>query len=287
MSIIFSVIVLTFTAGIFALMLAWAAKRFAVKEDPRVETVMEMLPGINCGACGFAGCSGLASALVQAADSGDLSGLFCPPGGQNTMDKVGEFLGVEFSGGDVPVAVLRCGGSCQASPPKVEYTGEKSCKIAHMAFSGEGGCPMGCLHYGDCEVACPFDAISMDSETGLPVVDEEKCTGCGECVKACPRGLFELRPRGKRGRRVWVNCRNTQKGAIARKNCQVACIGCGKCVRTCDTVAKAITMENNLAYIDPLKCIACGKCVRECPTGAILATFPVKKQVSSQEKQGE
>lgn len=287
MSIVFSVSVLVATAAVFALVLAWAAKRFAVKEDPRVEAVTEMLPGINCGACGFAGCSALAAALVEAADSGDLSGLFCPPGGQDTMDKVGGFLGVEFSGGDVPVAVLRCGGSCQASPPVVEYSGEKSCKIAHMTFSGEGGCPMGCLRYGDCSHACPFDAISMDPETGLPVVDEDKCTACGECVKACPRGLFELRPRGKRGRRVWVNCRNTQKGAVARKNCQVACIGCGKCVRTCDSIAKAITMENNLAYIDPLKCIACGKCVRECPTGAILSTFPVKKQDTTQEKQGE
>ncbi|ADN02223.1 RnfABCDGE type electron transport complex subunit B [Spirochaeta thermophila] len=271
--IVASVATLVVMAAVFALILYWASRRFAVEEDPRVAAVTELLPGINCGACGFPGCAGLAQALVEGADRGDTSGLFCPPGGEETMTRIGAFLGVELGGKDIPVAVLRCGGSCEAAPPKFIYEGTRTCRIAHMASMGEGGCPYGCLHYGDCAEACPFDAISMDPVTGLPVVDEEKCTACGVCVEVCPRNLFELTPRGKRGRRVWINCRNTEKGALARKNCAVACIGCGKCVKVCETVTQAITLEHNLAYIDPVKCIACGKCVAECPTGAIAATF--------------
>jgi Na+-translocating ferredoxin:NAD+ oxidoreductase subunit B len=277
-TILFSVLSLGALAALFAVVLYAVAKKFAVEEDPRVTEVTEMLPGINCGACGFPGCSAMAQGLVDAADEkGDITGLYCPPGGKETMDKIAEYFGLEVQDAKPTVAVLRCGGSCEASPPKSTYDGPRSCAVAHSTFSGEGGCPFGCLGHGDCVVACEFDAIHINPETMLPEVIPDKCTSCGACVRACPRNLIEIRPRGRRDRRVWVNCQNQEKGAVARKNCSVACIGCGKCVKTCETIKQAITMENNLAYIDPEKCIACGQCVPVCPTGAILATFEPPK----------
>ena len=126
-------------------------------------------------------------------------------------------------------------------------------------------------------MACAFGAMYMDEKTGLPVIDPPKCVACGACIKACPRKIIELRPKGKKDRRVWVNCVNSEKGAVAMKYCKAACIGCGKCVKECPEKVQAITLQNNLAYIDPKKCIACGKCILVCPTKAILATFEPPK----------
>lgn len=135
----------------------------------------------------------------------------------------------------------------------------------------------GCLGCGDCVAACQFGAISINPETGLPEVDEEKCTGCGACAKACPRHIIELRKKGPKGRRVYVQCVNHDKGAVAKKACSVACIGCGKCQKVCKF--DAITIENNVAYVDFNKCRMCTKCVDECPTGALVkVNFPVKKE---------
>jgi electron transport complex protein RnfB len=284
--VLFSVLTLGAVAAVFATILYVTAKKFHVEEDPRVNEVTEMLPGINCGACGFPGCPGMASALVEAADTGDISHLNCPPGGQETMAKIGEYFGLDTGSAKPTVAVLRCGGSCELAPAKSSYDGPKSCAIAHSTYAGESGCPFGCLGHGDCEVACPFDAITMNPETGLPEVDQAKCTSCGACVEACPRNLFEIRPVGRRDRRVWVNCRNTEPAVVAKKNCSVACIGCGLCKKKCDEIVQAISIENNLAYIDPDKCIACGQCVPVCPTNAIAATFePPKPKPKKTEKE--
>lgn len=276
-TILYAVLTLGAVSAVFATILYVVAQKFAVHEDPRITEVTEMLPGINCGACGFPGCSGMASALVEGADAGDISHLNCPPGGGETMATIGEYFGLEVGSAKETVAVLRCGGSCELAPAKVTYDGPSSCVLAHATFAGESGCPSGCLGHGDCEVACPFDAITMNPETGLPEVDQEKCTSCGACVQACPRHLFEIRPVGRRNRRVFVNCRNTEPAIVAKKNCSVACIGCGLCKKTCDGIVQAITIENNVAYIDPDKCIACGRCVSVCPTNAILATFEPPK----------
>jgi ferredoxin len=176
---------------------------------------------------------------------------------------------------DPLIAVVRCNGSHAHSPKKVNYQGAASCAFAHNLFSGEGGCQFGCLGLGDCVKSCDFDAIHMDPETGLPVVND-KCVACGACVKACPRDIIELRPKGKKDRRIFVSCVNKERGGPAKKNCSVACIGCGKCVKVCPF--DAITMENNLAYIDPIKCKLCRKCVPECPTEAIHElNFPIRK----------
>ena len=258
---------------ISAIVLYAASKKFAVYEDPRIAQVAEVLPQANCGGCGYPGCSGFADACVKA---GSLEGKLCPVGGQPVMEKVAAILGLEAAASEPKVAVVRCNGSCENRPRIVKYDGALSCKVAHATCGGETACPFGCLGCGDCVAACQFGAISINPETGLPVVDEEKCTACGACAKACPRAIIEIRPKGKNNRRVYVQCVNKDKGAIAGKACKVSCIGCGKCVKECPF--EAITLANNLAYIDPAKCKSCRKCEAVCPKSAIVAVnFPPRK----------
>ncbi len=258
---------------ISAVILYVASKKFAVYEDPRIAQVAEVLPQANCGGCGFPGCSGFAAACVKA---GSLEGKMCPVGGQPTMEKVASILGLEAAASEPKVAVVRCNGTCANRPKLTQYDGVRSCVVANSTFGGETGCTFGCLGCGDCVSACQFDAIHMNPETGLPEVDESKCTACGACSKACPRNIIEIRPKGKNNRRVYVQCVNKDKGAVARKACAAACIGCGKCVKVC--LFEAITLENNLAYIDPAKCKSCRKCEMECPQQAIVAVnFPPRK----------
>ncbi|HSV88119.1 MAG TPA: 4Fe-4S binding protein, partial [Bacteroidales bacterium] len=190
--------------------------------------------------------------------------------------KIASALGLEAVETEPMIAVLRCNGSRTNSPPGVKFDGAMTCAFVHSLFSGEGGCPHGCLGYGDCVVACTFDAMYMDQNTGLPVISNEKCVACGACVKVCPRNIIEMRKKGKKDRRIYVSCINIEKGGIARKNCSVACIGCGKCVKECQF--DAILLENNLAYIDFNKCTLCRKCVTACPTCAITElNFPPRK----------
>ena len=197
-------------------------------------------------------------------------------GGQPVMTKVAEILGLDAAAAEPMVAVVRCNGTCANRPRVNQYDGAKSCAIAASLYGGETGCSFGCLGCGDCVSACQFGAIRMNPETGLPEVDESKCTACGACAKACPRNIIEIRPQGKKSRRVYVQCVNKDKGAVARKACTVACIGCGKCVKVCPF--EAITLENNLAYIDPNKCKSCRKCEEVCPQGTIIAlNFPPRK----------
>lgn len=258
---------------ISAIVLFVASKKFAVYEDPRIGEVAEVLPQANCGGCGYPGCAGFAEACVKA---GSLEGKLCPVGGQPVMARVAAILGLEAASAELKVAVVRCNGSCEHRPRTTRYDGVSSCAVANVTYGGETDCTFGCLGCGDCVDACQFDAIHMNPETGLPEVDENACTACGACVKACPRCIIELRPKGKNNRRVYVSCVNKDKGAQTRKACSVGCIGCGKCVKVCPF--EAITLENNLAYIDPAKCKLCRKCEAECPQGAILAVnFPPRK----------
>jgi ferredoxin len=148
-----------------------------------------------------------------------------------------------------------------------EYDGFSSCFVKATLYTGDTGCAFGCLGCGDCVAACNFGALSMDPATGLPVVDEGKCTACGACVKACPKRVIELRAKGPRGMREYVSCVNKEKGPVAKKACANACIGCGICAKTC--THEAITVDANLAYIDFTKCKLCRECEAVCPTGAI------------------
>lgn len=260
-----------------AVILYFVAQKFKVIEDPRIDDVEEQLPGANCGGCGLAGCRAFAEAMVKAADAGDLSALNCPVGGNELSAAVAKVLGMEPVAREPQVAVVRCSGSRANAPAKIVYDGPQTCAFAHALSAGESGCPNGCLGLGDCVISCTFDAITMDPDTGLPVVIEEKCVACGACIKACPRSIIELRNQGKKSKRIFVSCINTEKGALSRKNCKVACIGCGKCVKICPH--DAITLENNLAYIDYEKCKLCRKCAPECPTGAIIElNFPPRKE---------
>ena len=274
--ILVAVIALGAIGLIVAAVLFLVSKKFAVKEDPRIAEVAAVLPQANCGGCGYPGCAGFADACVKAADAGSLEGKLCPVGGQPVMAKVAEIVGLAVTETEPKVAVVRCNGTCEHRPHVVEYDGAVSCRVAHATSGGETGCFFGCLGCGDCVAACSFDAIHMNPETGLPEVDEEKCTSCGSCVKACPRAIIELRPKGKKGKRMVVQCVNKDKGPVAKKACAVSCIGCGKCAKVCEF--EAITVENNLAYIDPAKCRLCRKCEAECPQGTIVAmNFPPRK----------
>ena len=281
--ILIAVIVLGAIALVSAVVLYITSKRFAVYEDPRLETVTEALPGANCGGCGFPGCGGMADALVKGADAGSIEGLFCPVGGQKVMENVADLLGMTVEKTDPMVAVVRCNGTCENRPRIAEYNGLRTCAAIHATGAGETACGFGCLGCGDCVSACQFEAIHMNPETGLPEVDDEKCTACGACVKACPRCIIELRKKGPKTRRIYVQCVNKDKGPAAMKACKVSCIACGKCFKACKF--DAITIENNLSYIDYNKCKMCRKCVNECPTHAITAlNFPVKKTVKVEEK---
>lgn len=270
-TIIWTIAILAGLGLVLSLVLYLVAAKFKVEEDPRIDEVEKVMPGANCGGCGFAGCRAFADAAVKAPN---LDNNYCPVGGNEVMKKVAAILGYEVAEKTPQVAVVRCNGTCENRPKVNTYDGDKSCKVKAALYSGDTACPFGCLGCGDCVEACQFGALSIDPETGLPVVDETKCTACGSCVKACPKHIIELRNKGPRGMRVYVSCVNKDKGVVARKACSAACIGCGKCAKVC--AQEAITVESNLAYIDFTKCKLCKKCVAECPTGAIhAANFPV------------
>jgi Na+-translocating ferredoxin:NAD+ oxidoreductase subunit B len=279
----FSIIVYSFISmagigGILAVVLYIVSQKFKVIEDPRIDEVVAILPQANCGGCGYAGCRALAEAFVS---HDDISALYCPVGGASVMSEIAELLGKTIPEKDPMVAVIRCNGTHANRKRTNEYDGAASCKIEHTLYSGDTGCAHGCLGQGDCVTVCNFDAISIDKTSGLPIVDDAACAACGACVKACPRSVIELRKKSAKDRKIYVSCINREKGAVARKSCNVACIGCGKCQKAC--VHDAITISNNLAYIDSEKCKLCRKCVAECPTGAILElNFPVRKTVKSE-----
>jgi len=271
-TLLYTILILAGLGVFSAIVLYFVASKFKVYEDPRIDQTEELLPGANCGGCGYPGCRGFATALVE---KDDISSLFCPVGGSPTMKTVAEFLGKTAPEKEPAIAVVRCNGTCANRPRINSYDGASSCAVEASLYGGETGCTWGCFGKGDCVVVCPFDAIHMNPETNLPEVDQEKCTACGNCVKACPNMIIELRKRGPKERRVFVSCVNKDKGAVARKSCKVACIACGKCVKVCPF--EAITITDNLAYIDFEKCKICRKCVPECPTNAIWeVNFPPK-----------
>jgi Na+-translocating ferredoxin:NAD+ oxidoreductase RNF subunit RnfB len=273
-TIISTVIVLSSLGVLLAVILYFVAQKFKVFEDPRIDEVVDILPGANCGGCGYAGCRAFAEALVN---NDDISTLLCPVGGSSVMNKAAEHLGKTAAATDPMIAVVRCAGSCEARPRTNLFEGAKSCMVMATTYSGDTGCSFGCLGQGDCVVSCGFDAISINPQTLLPEVDEEKCTACGSCVKACPKFIIELRKKGPKNRRIFVSCVNKDKGGVAKKSCAAACTGCTKCQKVC--TFEAIDIANNLAYIDNLKCRLCRKCVAECPTNAIWElNFPPRKQ---------
>jgi len=263
-TIIWTIVILAALGLVLSIILFFVAKKFKVEEDPRIDEVEKVMPGANCGGCGFAGCRAFADAAVKAPN---LDNNFCPVGGNDVMKKVAAILGYEMKEKAPMVAVVRCNGTCENRPRTNIYDGVKSCKVKAALYSGDTGCAYGCVGCGDCVAACQFGAISMDPATGLPVVDENKCTACGACSKACPKHVIEIRNKGPRSMRMYVSCINKDKGPVAKKACAAACIGCGICAKTC--THDAITIQDNVAYIDFGKCKLCRECEAMCPTGAI------------------
>ena len=255
-----TLIVLAALGAVFGIALAIVARRFVVKVDPKVEQVRETLPGANCGACGFAGCMGYAEAVVG---NPDVAVNMCAPGKAPVAEKIAVITGKKAEKVDPKIARVFCQGGRSKSQRKFIYTGVMDCTAAVLAAGGDKSCEFGCLGYGTCMRACPFDAIRM-SEDNLPIISKEKCTACGKCVAACPKQVIEL---GLQSKAVVISCHSRDKGADTKKKCQVGCIACGICVRTCPV--DAIKIDNNLARINHDKCITCGLCVKKCPTSAI------------------
>ena len=286
-TIIWTIGIIAVLGLLLAVILYFVAEKFKVEEDPRIDEVEKVMPGANCGGCGFAGCRAFADAAVKAPN---LDNNYCPVGGNEVMKKVAAILGYEIKEKAPMVAVVRCNGSCENRPKVNEYDGVSSCRVKAGLYAGDTACAFGCLGCGDCVAACQFGALSMDPVTGLPVVDQEKCTACGACAKACPKNIIELRPKGPRGMRMFVSCMNQDKGPAAKKSCAAACIGCGICEKTC--THDAIHVVNNVAYIDFEKCKLCRECEAFCPTGAIHGVnFPkpldkdaVKARVTERKK---
>lgn len=272
-TIIYTIATLSIIGTSAAIVLYFVSRKFHVYEDPRIDQVEEQLPAANCGGCGFAGCRAFAEACVKASGLDDLN---CPVGGNETMGKVANILGLESVKKDTRIAFIRCNGTCDHRPKTSQYDGASTCTIAASVYSGDTDCQWGCLGYGDCFDVCEFDAIELRANLGVPKIIDDKCVACGKCVEACPKNLIELRKQNPKNRKVVVACMNQDKGGVARKACAVACIGCTKCEKECKF--DAITIQNNLAFIDSDKCKLCRKCVPVCPTGSIIEeNFPPRK----------
>lgn len=259
--VVYGLIVLAALGIIFGIALAMVAARFVVKSDPKVDLVREVLPGANCGACGFAGCMGYAEAVVG---NPDVAVNLCAPGKSAVAEKIADITGKKAEKVDPKIARVFCQGGKSLSQRKFIYSGVQDCTAAVLAAGGDKSCEFGCLGYATCMRACPFDAITMSSDN-LPLISQEKCTACGKCVAACPKQVIEIAQASKA---VVISCHSRDKGIDVKKKCQVGCIACGICVRACPV--DAIKVDNNLARIDHAKCIVCGLCIKKCPTNAIF-----------------
>jgi Na+-translocating ferredoxin:NAD+ oxidoreductase subunit B len=275
--ILTSVAILGGVGLLFAILIAIANRRFRVWEDPRIETVVELLPSANCGACGLPGCR----AFAEAAVAGSVKPADCNVMSPDGLQALASFLGVDAGTAVKKVARLRCAGGSDVAPQQATYVGLPTCSAAAAVAGGGKACAWGCLGLGDCAIACDFDAIHMNG-VGIPVVDVDKCTACGDCVEACPRALFEILPLEQR---LLVQCRNLVAGDDVLDSCRVACTACGKCVL--DAGPGLISIESGVAVIDYDKYdLATADAVERCPTGAIVwlgraqfASTPVHAEV--------
>ncbi|MDR1065901.1 MAG: RnfABCDGE type electron transport complex subunit B [Clostridiales bacterium] len=259
MGILICVAILGALGLLFGCALGFAAVKFKVEEDPRVELVREALPGANCGGCGFPGCDGLAFAIAN----GSAKANGCPVGGESVAAKISDIMGVNLEKRSRVTAYVKCAGSESVSARRYEYSGLEDCGAqAKLAGGGPKSCSYGCLGAGNCVVKCQFDALKVVD--GVAVVDKEKCVACGQCVDACPKNLISLIPYEAA---VKVACSSKDFGKPVRDACSVGCIGCRICEKICPL--KAAHVNDNLAEIDYDACRFCLTCVGKCPTKAI------------------
>lgn len=257
-SILLAVAVVGGTGLMFGLLLAIASFVFEVKVDERSEKIQEVLPGANCGACGYAGCAAYADAIV----SGKAKINCCSVGKAAVAQNISEIMGVEAGDVEEMVARVACSGDCNSAAMKYEYEGVYECTAEIRLGGGAKECPSGCLGLGSCVKVCKFDAISVIN--GVAVVDEDKCTACGQCLKRCPKNIIHFVPKKAK---QWVICQNPETGKLVNKYCKSGCIGCKICENNCPF--GAIHVEHNYATIDYSKCKNCGICAKKCPRGVI------------------
>lgn len=265
MEILYAALVLGGMGLLFGLLLTVLSKVFAVPSNPQRDAVREMLPGANCGGCGFPGCDGCADAIA----AGKAEPNACPVASAEASAKIAEIMGVEpADASQKMVAKVLCQGNIEVCKSKFNYTGIQDCVAASTVSDGNRACKYACLGLGTCVRACPFDAIHIDERLKIAVVDEDKCQSCGKCVAACPKNVLALRPQKDP---VELLCRAAEFGKLVSDNCKVGCIGCRRCEKACKF--GAITMVNNLPVIDREKCVGCMMCAESCPTRALWGDF--------------
>lgn len=263
MTSIMILIVLTGLGLVFGFILAFANKKFAIEVNPLIHIVEDVLPKGQCGACGYAGCMAYAEAVVL---KPDVPPNLCIPGKEAVAKLVAELTGKAAEAVEPRIARVKCAGSEAKAVKSYGYVGVEDCTAANLLFGGHKTCKFGCLGLGTCVKSCPFHAMKM-SPDGLPVIDPDKCTGCGKCETVCPKQVIAMMPLTAH---VRVNCNSRDKGPAAKKACSVACIACTLCMKECPY--GAIKMENNLAVVDSKVCAeqcSDAKCLAKCPTKAI------------------
>ena len=255
-----AVIIVAAIGLIAGLGLAVASVVMAVPVDEKAEKIREVLPGANCGACGFSGCDGYAAALSEGKTA---ETNLCAPGGSDVSEQIAEITGLSAGSVSPQAAIVLCQGSCGNCELKLEYKGVESCAMAQQLFGGPKNCNYGCIGFGDCVKACPYGAIKICD--GVARIDPTMCRACKMCISTCPKHLIELLPLNES--RAAVLCKNGDKGALTRKQCKTGCIGCMKCVKVCEY--GAVTVSGNKAHVDAEKCTGCGKCTEACPVKCI------------------
>ncbi len=261
---------------VFGVLLTFASKVFHVPVNPLIEEVRAALPGANCGACGYPGCDGLATAIAE--ENAPINA--CPVGGNDLAKALSSIMGVEEVEEEKRmVAQVICRGGVDRCRTKFEYEGIQDCLAASLVNDGYKACSHACLGLGTCVKACQFGAITIDETKKIAVVDTEKCTSCGMCVESCPRDVLHLQ---EEKLPVRLLCREAEKGKVVRDNCNAGCIGCGLCARSCKF--GAIVMENNLPKFDMDKCVGCMVCAEVCPTWAIWGDFENRQIAEITEK---
>ncbi len=263
--IILTTLVITVVGIIVGFGLVFTAKKFYVEVDEKEAAVREVLPGNNCGACGYAGCDAMAAAISK----GEAPVNGCPVGGSPVAEKVAEIMGVSAEAAEKKTAFVRCSGTCDVTANQGNYVGIQDCRAAVLAGVSVTSCDYGCLGFGSCTKICPADAIHVIN--GVAVVNPKKCVACGLCVKACPRGLIELKPEKKQ---VAVRCSSHDKGPQVKAVCTAGCIGCGLCEKQCKF--DSIHVEGNLAHVNYETCAQCGACVSKCPVKVITMSDRMK-----------
>lgn len=259
------------TGVVIGLLLGLAGKKFQVDVDEKEEIILDLLPGVNCGACGYPGCDGLASAIA----AGKAPANACTVANSDTHSEIATVMGTEVETTGKQVAFVKCAGSCDKTVKKSNYYGIEDCRKANQTPGGGPlQCEYGCMGYGSCVRVCQFDAIHIVD--GIALVDKEKCTACGLCISECPKDLIELVPYNTGH---FVRCNSNDKGKDVKKACNIGCIGCKLCEKACDY--DAVHVNDFLALIDYDKCTNCGECAIKCPTKVILSEFVNKEEANA------